>query len=261
MTTIMPPGGAVWWPKDEGVLGVVGVAPWATLDFIRAFYELVPAERDWHYPRVLADLNAKIPSRGRHLELGERDPSPFIATTVGELLDQGATTVVVPCNTAHILYPRWAVGYERHLLSIVDATVDAVCSSGARRVAVLSARAVRSHRLYANALAATGIGEYELADADLSIVLQVIDAVKRHGRVDTHLQGEVQALARRLADHVGVDGFVLACTELSALADCCRPYAKIIDSNVALAAAALGRIWPAPGGQQGVAGGESREMQ
>ena len=43
MPTIQPPGGAVHWPSGEGVLGVVGVAPWATLDFLRAFYALVPA--------------------------------------------------------------------------------------------------------------------------------------------------------------------------------------------------------------------------
>ena len=85
MPTISPPGGDVSLSADEGVIGVVGVAPWATLDFLNALYKRVPATKDWHFPRVLCDVNTKLPSRGRHFELGERDPSPFIKDSIAEL--------------------------------------------------------------------------------------------------------------------------------------------------------------------------------
>ena len=135
MPRILPENGPVQWSEQEGAIGVVGVAPWATVDFCRAVYSLIDAEKDWHYPRLIVDANSKIPSRGRHLQLGERDPSPFIKLTIEELARQGATVVVVPCNTAHILYERWAVDAPVPVPHIVDVTVEAAIQTGARRVA------------------------------------------------------------------------------------------------------------------------------
>ncbi|WP_323018058.1 hypothetical protein [Castellaniella sp.] len=63
--------------------------------FSGALYSLVPATKDWHYPRVLTDINTKLPSRGRHLDLGERNPAPYIRETIEELAVQGATCAVV----------------------------------------------------------------------------------------------------------------------------------------------------------------------
>ena len=82
MPIIRPPGGDVNWPEDEGTLGIVGVAPWATINFCKLLYGLIKAEKDWHYPRIIADINTKIPSRGRYFQLGETDPSPAIAMTI-----------------------------------------------------------------------------------------------------------------------------------------------------------------------------------
>lgn len=53
----------------DGIVGVVGVAPFSTVEFLKILYGLVLAEKDWHYPRVICDINTKIPSRGRHFEL------------------------------------------------------------------------------------------------------------------------------------------------------------------------------------------------
>jgi aspartate racemase len=102
MPKIKPLGGEVDWPIDEGTLGIVGVAPWATLEFCKVLYTRVLATKDWHYPRVIVDINTKLPSRGRYFQLGETDPSPAIKESISELHLQGATVVVVPCNTAHV---------------------------------------------------------------------------------------------------------------------------------------------------------------
>ena len=104
MPRIAPPGGVVDWPESEGTLGVVGVAPWATLDFCRVLYQAVRASKDWHFPRLLLDINTKIPSRGRHLQLGETDPSSAIAATIAELAEMGVGRVSIPvasCMVAH----------------------------------------------------------------------------------------------------------------------------------------------------------------
>src|SRR5690348_692419 len=145
MPRILPPGGEVDWPQDEGVLGVVGVAPWATLDFARALYRQVNARKDWHYPRVLLDINTKLPSRGRHLQLGETDPSEAIAATIDELARQGATLAVVVCNTAHILFDRWSRNAPIPILHIIEETVRAAQGAGACKVVALASASLAQY--------------------------------------------------------------------------------------------------------------------
>ncbi len=242
MPRILPVDDAVSWASGEGALGVVGVAPWATLDFLKALYAQVGAGKDWHYPRVLCDINTKLPSRGRHLELGERDPSPFIADTIAELAAQGATAVVVPCNTAHILYPRWAAGAAVPVPSIVTATIDALRAQGASRAAVLASASLYRHGLYQRALEQAGIEPVPLLDPEVELVRTAIDAVKTTARVDEALLDRLARLFERLA-RAAVDGLVLGCTELAGLeAPARRQFAAVAESNTALASAALRAI-------------------
>lgn len=239
MPRIAAPGGAVDWPRDEGVIGVVGVAPWATLDFLRALYAQVPAERDWHYPRVIADINTKLPSRGRHLELGETDPSPFIAATIRELAAQGATVVVVPCNTAHVLYGRWSAEAQVALPNIVDETVADIAAQGARRVASLVSPSLRRHDVYGAALRRAGLESVDPGEAGAALVAQAIEDVKRSGAVGAPLRARLELLLQSLAGD-GVDGVVLGCTELAGLEPVgLACVGRVAESNRALAAAAL----------------------
>jgi aspartate racemase len=243
MPAIHPGGGQVTWPADEGAIGVVGVAPWATLDFCRAVYSLVDATKDWHYPRILVDANSKIPSRGRHLELGEEDPSPYIRQTIGELASQGAAVVAVPCNTAHILFNRWAGRAHVPVPSAIDAVVDRVFQLGARKAIVLSSRLIAAHGVYTQALATKGI---HLVDTDETLQGQInalISLVKTKGGAGTEQQARIGELFER-ASESGANFIVLGCTELSAVAVSAPalPGMVIVDSNQELARACLSRI-------------------
>ena len=50
-------------------VGIVGVAPWATIDFLKCFYGKLRVEKDWEYPHLIIDLDTQIPSRGRYFDL------------------------------------------------------------------------------------------------------------------------------------------------------------------------------------------------
>ncbi len=242
MPTLLPPGGAVDWPRGEGVLGVVGVAPWATLDFLRAFYSRVPATKDWHFPRVIADINTKLPSRGRHLELGETDPSPYIAQTIAELAAQGATVVVVPCNTAHLLYERWATQASVPVPHIVQEAVAAVQRAGAKRVAALTSSSLRQHALFDRTMTAAGLEAVNIGDELARSVAIAIDEVKRQACVSGPTLIAIREGLRRLKGE-GVDALVLGCTELAGLqAEAESVGLLVAESNAALAEAALALI-------------------
>jgi aspartate racemase len=242
MPRILPPGGAVDWPAGEGALGVVGVAPWATLDFCRALYRQVEAAKDWHYPRVLLDINTKLPSRGRHLQLGETDPSPAIAATIDELARQGATVAVVVCNTAHILFERWARHSPIPLLHIIEETTRHAGERGARQVAALASASLAEHDLYGDRARQHGLGSVRIGPADQALVNQLIEEVKLSGKLGTAQLGSAGALLGRLRS-AGVDTIIAGCTELSVLqGPSVEAGLRFVDSNAALAHAALTRL-------------------
>ena len=244
MPGIAPAGGEVTWPLDEGVLGVVGVAPWATLEFCRCFYGLVSARKDWDFPRVLLDINTKLPSRGRHLQLGERDPSPYIAETIAELALAGATVAVVACNTAHVLFDRWSHGAPIPVLNIVREPVASARRSGARRLLVLASASLAQHNLYGQEAERAGLACLPLAPDLQCIVNGLIETIKTNGSFSASDDGAIA----KLVEHARMgqaDTVLLGCTELTALRQHVESAGlQVVDSNEALARAAYMAICP-----------------
>lgn len=242
MPAVAPPGGEVAWPENEGVLGVVGVAPWATLAFCHCFYGLVKARKDWDFPRVLLDINTKLPSRGRHLQLGERNPSPYIAETIAELARAGATVAVVVCNTAHILYEQWAREAPIPVLHIVREAVEVARRSGARRLLALTSASLAERDLYGRQAEHAGLPCMPLSPDAQHIVNALIESIKQRGC----LSPDEEAAVKTLIDHAclaGVDTVLLGCTELSVLGPIIEHAGlRVVDSNEALAEVAYAAV-------------------
>lgn len=247
MPQIVPLGGEVNWPHNEGILGIVGVAPWATLDFCRVLYHEIQATKDWHYPRLIVDINTKIPSRGRHFELGETDPSSAIAETIVELHRQGATVAVVPCNTVHILYDRWAKSSPIPIPNIIDETLKLAATGGARRVAALVSLSMFSFDLYGNTASRHGLENCPLDHTCKELVSVMIQTIKISAQLGGDGQFQLDTLVAFLRSQE-VDTVLLGCTELTVLAPDLRRRGFItVDSNQALARAALKLLNMPPG--------------
>lgn len=239
MPTILPTEPLASWPVEEGVIGVVGVAPWATIDFLQSLYAQVSADKDWHYPRVITDINTKIPSRGRFLELAERDPSPFISASIAELVTMGATVVVVPCNTAHILYDRWQQGSSVSVPSIIEATVADIAACKVKKVAVLASAAIAKYQIYNSALEKAGLETVHLSTAQQDIITETITQIKTNGEPEHRTLQLIDTLLWQLAQQ-GADGVILGCTELKSLQPQCQAFFRgVAESNQALAKVAL----------------------
>lgn len=239
MPTILPSEPLASWPVEEGVIGVVGVAPWATIDFLQSLYAQVSADKDWHYPRAITDINTKIPSRGRFLELAERDPSPFIRASIQELVTMGATVVVVPCNTAHILYDRWQRGSSVSVPSIIEATVAGIAACKVRKVAVLASAAIAKYQIYNSALEKAGLETVHLSTQQQDIITATITQIKTNGQPEYNTLQLIDTLLWQLTQQ-GADGVILGCTELKSLQPRCHTlFRGVAESNQALAKVAL----------------------
>lgn len=222
-----PMNDEVHWPRNEGVVGVLGVAPLATADFCLKLANR-PAKKDWNHVRVLVDSNPKIPSRGRCLELGETDPTPFLAAGIANLAANGATVVAVPCNTAHIFYD----GYTRDAPVYVPHIVDVACkkaqSLGIKKVLLLASRSVVKYNLYADRFKDHDMDVVSFPDQEL--VSHTIEMVKQN----KHDAALTLSLRKKIESLKGFEAVILGCTEISLVI----PEEKervIIDSNKELA--------------------------
>lgn len=242
MPYIIPKYPNVTWPINEGTIGVVGVAPWATLDFCKKVYEQKKATKDWEYPRLIIDANSKIPSRGRHLELGERDPSPFITTTINELASAGATVAVVPCNTAHILFDRWGAAAAIPVINIVNASVKQLCKGRPIKATVLGSSHLIQSNIYKQAIESGKFTYINVDEKGQILINQLIAHLKCTPCLTPELESKLYTLVQRLFSSE-INVIILACTELGLISK--HPVwegIRVVDSNEALAIESLKTI-------------------
>lgn len=224
-----PMSEAVHWPREEKIIGVLGLAPLATADFYQKLCA-IKVRKDWQYPRVILDSNPKIPSRGRFLELGETNPVPFMRKGIANLAAQGADIVAVPCNTAHILYSQYAKDSPVFLPNIIEITARACLREVARKILILASKLTIRHELYQKALSKHAVTCIILHAEEQTLVSQAIEEVKQN-----HIREETRAALLRLIEKSQADTVILACTELPVILNTPLHGVRLIDSSMELA--------------------------
>jgi len=228
----------VYWDPKEKVVGVLGLAPQATHDFYYKFVQANPAEKDWEYVRVIMDINTKIPSRGRCLELGEESPVPHMRTAILNLKEAGADFVVIPCNTAHYFYDDVVKDLGVPVLNIIEETYKYIMkqSPGIRCVGLLAARNTVKFKMYERHFDKEGV-EILTPRSDQEAVYRAIETVKT-GRLDEETRKEMMSLCEEMVGR-GAQGIILGCTEISLIINDGDISIPPYDSNRILAEAAV----------------------
>jgi aspartate racemase len=209
--------------RTVGVIG--GMGPEATVDFLRRIVAATPARDDADHIRVLVDNNPKIPSRIAALIDGNgADPLPVLIEMARGLERQGADFLTIPCNTAHYYLPRIAQAVSIPILDMIALTI---AKAQGKRVGILASPAVQKVGLYTSRLAAAGrTAVFPDAQGEAKVI-DVICAVKANALTERHRGDYAEAAAA-----LDVDGYLLACTELSVIgppAGITKPHVDALD--------------------------------
>jgi aspartate racemase len=201
-------------PPVVGIIG--GMGPAATVDLMRRLVERTPAMDDADHLHVIVESNPKIPSRIAHLIEGTgEDPTPELVRIAHNLERAGATLLAMPCNTAHFYAPAIQAAVQVPLLNMVQLTATRLATDfPAATVGLLSSTAVHRTGVYHQALAAHGLSL--LLPDDQGDVMDIIRQVKR-GDSGEQVRSRFRAVALALREHCDV--LLVACTELSVIAD------------------------------------------
>ena len=215
----------------------MGLSPYATIDFLKKLADETPAKKDWEHIRILMDLNTKIPSRGRALDLGEEDPSCYITESIKKLSNQGANLVVIPCNTSHYFYNKFVKDIDIPVLNIIEETSKYILNHfpEINSIGIMASKNSIKYKLYDKFLSK---GNLKIITPEKQIdVSDIIENVKI-GNDGTETKKAAMRIANKLINR-GSQGIILGCTEIPLVIDTDNLSVPIFDSNKILAASCV----------------------
>jgi aspartate racemase len=173
-----------------------------------------------------------------------------MAKALERLRDAGADFGIIASNTMHIVFDEVQKAVRMPLLSIVDATAEAICTAGLNLVGLLGTVFTMRERFYCDGLARFGI-DVLVPDGGWQ---ERIDGVI-YGEL---CRGETLPESRRMflgvideLQKAGAQGVVLGCTEIPLLVrpqDCDLP---VFDTTLLHAEKALNHAIGLSGGHHG----------
>jgi len=196
------------FPLTVGVLG--GMGPDATVDFMSKVIGATPAGSDQEHVHMLVDHNPHVPDRTRAILGKDGKPGPVLAAMAQELERSGADLLVMPCNTAHAYQHDIEAVINVPFVSIVDETVAACV--GHVVVGLLATRGFLVSEIYQSALAAKGIDTIVPNDDQVSVLADLIAAIKT-GDSGPKVGADMKCLAEALIDR-GATAVIAGCTEI-----------------------------------------------
>lgn len=225
-----------------GVVG--GLGPLAGAQFYRKLVEETPASSDdGHLPVVLIS-DPSIPSRLRCLLTGADSPGPALRRIVVQLRDAGAEVIAVPSSTTHAFYPDYSSVQGVECVHLIREVLDHVRGLGWQRIGLLGTTGARRASVYTAVaddevhqevhqkvewVLPSGPGQDRLQEA--------IDLIKQDGPSPTAARKLDRAFEDAL--QAGVDGVVLACTELSLVDRLLSAPVPVVDATDVLVQACL----------------------
>jgi len=204
--------------KTVGIIG--GMGPEATVELMRLVIELTPADDDQDHIRMLVDNNPKVPSRMKAIIDGSGEsPLPELIKMAQGLEKSGAEFLVMPCHTAHYYYDGIAESVSIPFINLIELTASTIniLSPDIKKVGVLASTAVKNTKLYDNAFADLNIDVVFPEPKPQEKVMQIIKNVKgKNLNLDSL---DDFSHAGQYLNRQGAECLVIACTELSVIAD------------------------------------------
>ncbi len=203
--------------KILGILG--GMGPQASIRLydliIKKSIQDFCIQKNADMPHILLD-NISVPD----LVLSRKDEEKTIRIVEKEarrLSKAGATMLALACNTMHLYQDRIQSAAGIPFLSIIDAVVKKVLSSGIKKVGLVGSVTTMRSDLYRKPLEAAGIEVLVPPYTDQDRIGKLIHEIiaGENGRKE---RDEFADILARLHD-TGAEGVILGCTELPFLVD------------------------------------------
>ena len=132
------------------------------------------------------------------------------------MIKAGADFVVIATNTMHILFDKLQAKIDIPLISIVDATAEAIKKEGFKKVGLIGTQFSMTKPFYREGLAKHGIEVVTPNKEDQDYIVNVIFEELSIGKIrEESREGYLKIINRLVSE--GAEGIVLGCTEIPLL--------------------------------------------
>jgi aspartate racemase len=223
--------------KRIGILG--GMSPESTV----AYYEYITrtyTERfgNYGYPEILI----YSVSFQEYVDWPNQDRWDLVAEGLSQagqkLVAAGADLLLIATNTMHLVFDEVQAHVEVPMLSLLDATAEAILARDLHTVGLLGTKFTMEKGFYQNALARQGISTLVPTTGDREYVHRVIYDELVAGRIREESRAGYIAIIRGLVER-GAEGIILGCTEIPLLVNEADAGIPIFDTTQIHAEAAL----------------------
>lgn len=216
--------------KKLGVLG--GMGPLCTASFYKKLVEFTKADCDQdHIPTIIIS-DCGIPDRSSTIITGkDRDLLLSKAKDDLETLEKlGVSNIAIPCNTMHYYIEKLQSFTKVNIINMIYETLKYCNEKSYKNIAVLGTLGTTSYGIYEKYAGDFDIDIYKLSDEQKNFVMETIYKIKA-SKV-TSIPEFIEFVENLKKE--GVDGIILACTELSII-DNLESYPYIVDAMDVLA--------------------------
>jgi aspartate racemase len=200
--------------KTIGIIG--GIGPESTIEYYRliiaAYAERIP---DGSYPPIIIN-SIDLKKLLDFLAANERAKmTEFLLNEIQRLARAGAECGLVAANSPHVVFEDLRRQSPIPLISIVEATCEAVKVLGLRKLGLFGARFTMQGRFYADVFSRDGIVIAIPDEADQAFIHHVYFHELVKGTVLPETRERLLAVVDRLKKREGIQGLILGGTELS----------------------------------------------
>lgn len=149
---------------SDPVIGILGgMGPAATADFYSKLVALTPGSTDQEHPKVVIWADPTVPDRTLALTENGPDPTPWLIRGARVLRESGATTLAIPCNTAHAFLPAISSQLGLPVVHMIDEV--------ARHIRTLSPAVTSVGLLATTGTVRTGLYQQWLSEYSIDVLV------------------------------------------------------------------------------------------
>lgn len=203
---------------DKMVIGIVGgMGSYATLHFFQKLLEATPAEKEWDRPRIIIDNRCTMPSRVRAIIYEEERPLlvKLLADSVRNLLNAGATHIVLACNTSHVFLEevyKLVPEAKDHVLNIIVAVAKAMKARNVKSAGFIATEGTIMSGIFESVCSLYDIALTPPSEDDFIELRSLIEAVK-HNKISDDICKRFVEILKKQANAACSDDIILGCTE------------------------------------------------
>jgi aspartate racemase len=216
--------------KTLGIIG--GIAPESTIEYYRfiiAGYR--DKKQDGNYPPILINSINMTRMLGLIGDGKLKEVTGYLVDEVKKLADAGADFGLLASNTPHIVFEEIKKQSSIPLISIVDATCDAVKAAGVKKVGLFGTRSTMQAKFYPDTFTKENIMIYIPGDEDREYIHNKYMSELVNGIILDETRQKLLDIVEKLKEQFGIQGLILGGTELPLILRNTNPGIPLFDTT------------------------------